>query len=71
MLLCPSIRSISKLDKPKILFSKLMPIQSYRGKTLGGGGVDLTPLGIRRVKPNNCNSGLQGSNWLLKWQGKS
>ena len=28
-----------------------MPIQSYRGKTLGG-GVDLTtpPLGIRRVK---------------------
>ena len=38
----------------KISFSKLMPVQSDREKTLGGRewgvGVDLIPLGIRRVK---------------------
>ena len=42
--------TIIEVTLAKISFSKLMPIQSYSGKTLGG--VNLIPpsLGIRRVK---------------------
>ena len=42
---------IIEVTLAKSSFSKLMPIQSYQGKTLGGGGkVDLTlPPGIRSI----------------------
>ena len=49
----PPYPVIIKVTLAKISFSKLMPVQSYRGKTLGGGGGGgggITPHGIRRVK---------------------
>ena len=42
ILLCPSIRALSKLDEPKFRFQKIMFIQSYRGKPWGR--VDFTRL---------------------------
>ena len=39
-----------------------MPIQSYRGKTLGGGRLD-PPLGIRRVKLISLETQF-GKKWL-------